>query len=229
MTEKQMKRPPPRAETTPKAKTKTRRTPKQTRAIASRENVIVGAKAALTEFGYTKLTMRNVASRSNTGVGTIYDYFSSKHAMLRELLQERLALRLEVFDETYADTSTSASVATFIQSYLQKMKTQGLWSKYDMELHRAAEADDDMQRLLDWHHEQTQKRYVDALLVAGSVWPKEDLQVVADYLITISNQFEQSLALTSDERSQKVTSWLIRKTFLSVVRDTLLKKPQNWL
>jgi len=207
---------------------KTRRTPKQTRSIASRENAIAGAKAALVKFGYAKLTMRNVASLSAVGVGTIYDYFPSKHAMLYELLQERLSLRLQVFDDTYSTTSATASVATFIQSYLERMRASGLWSKYDMELQRAGDADVDMQKLLDWHHKQTQNRYVEALLAAGSQWTREDLEVVADYLLTIVSQFEHSLAASSDEHAQKVTSWLIQKTFLSVVRDTLLKKPKSW-
>ena len=81
---------------------KIRRTPQQTRAITSRENAIEGAKAALEQFGYAKLTMRNVAAISKVGVGTIYDYFPSKHAMLHELLQARLSLRLQIFDDTYA-------------------------------------------------------------------------------------------------------------------------------
>jgi len=208
---------------------KIRRTPQQTRAITSRENAIEGAKAALEQYGYAKLTMRNVAALSKVGVGTIYDYFPSKHAMLHELLQARLSLRLQIFDDTYAAISANASVSSFIHSYLETMGASGLWSKYDRELQRAADEDDGMQKLLDWHHEQTQKRYVDALLAAGSPWPQKDLELVADYLLTIATQFEYGLAVSSNAYPQKVTSWLIRKTFLSIIRDTLLKKPHRWL
>ena len=77
-------------------KVRRRRVPKQERSIESREKAIQGAKAALEKFGYSNLTMRNVAAESEVGIGTIYDYFPSKHAMLEQLLKERLAGKIEI-------------------------------------------------------------------------------------------------------------------------------------
>lgn len=204
-------------------KVRRRRVPKQERSIESRAKAIQGAKSALEKFGYSKLTMRNVAAESEVGIGTIYDYFPSKHAMLHQLLKERLALRLEIFDETYESMSQDDPVSLFIDRYLERVREETLWSRFDVELHRAAEDDDEMQRLIDWHHDETVSRYVTALQTAGSKWPAKDLEAVASYLIAISAQFEPGVVAPIDSHSQIVTSWMIRRTFLMLVREVLTK------
>lgn len=209
-------------------KVRRRRVPKQERSIESREKAIQGAKAALEKFGYSNLTMRNVAAESEVGIGTIYDYFPSKHAMLEQLLKERLALRLEIFDETYDSMKEGEPVSIFIDRYLERVREEALWSRFDVELHRAAEDDDDMQRLIDWHHAETVDRYVSALQTAGSKWPIKDLEAVASYLIAISAQFEPGVVAPIDSHSQIVTSWMIRRTFLMLVREVLTKPARAW-
>lgn len=209
-------------------KVRRRRVPKQERSIESRDKAIQGARAALAKYGYSKLTMRNVAAESEVGIGTIYDYFPSKHAMLHQFLKERLSLRLEIFDEVYGGMTADAPVSVFIDRYLDRVRQEGLWSKFDVELHRSAEDDEDMQRLLDQHHEDTVDRYVSALAAAGSRWPKRDLEAVASYLIAISTQFEPGVVAPIDSHSQKVTSWMIRRTFLMLVREVLTKPPRKW-
>lgn len=209
-------------------KVRRRRVPKQERSIESRAKAIQGAKAALERYGYTKLTMRNVAAESEVGIGTIYDYFPSKHAMLRQLLKERLALRLEIFDETYGAMTPDIPVSTFIDRYLDRVRAEGLWSKFDVELHRAAEDDEEMQSLIDWHDQETIDRYVGALRAAGSKWPIRDLEPVASYLIAISAQFEPGVVAPIDSHAQRVTSWMIRRTFLMLVRETLTKPARSW-
>lgn len=209
-------------------KVRRRRVPKQERSIESRAKAIQGAKSALEKFGYSKLTMRNVAAESEVGIGTIYDYFPSKHAMLHQLLKGRLALRLEIFDETYESMSEDDPVSLFIDRYLERVREEALWSRFDVELHRAAEDDDEMQRLIDWHHDETVSRYVMALQTAGSKWPVKDLEAVASYLIAISAQFEPGVVAPIDSHSQIVTSWMIRRTFLMLVREVLTKPAREW-
>lgn len=209
-------------------KVRRRRVPKQERSIESRAKAIQGAKSALEKFGYSKLTMRNVAAESEVGIGTIYDYFPSKHAMLHQLLKERLALRLEIFDETYESMRQDDPVSLFIDRYLERVREETLWSRFDVELHRAAEDDDEMQRLIDWHHDETVSRYVTALQAAGSKWPVKDLEAVASYLIAISAQFEPGVVAPIDSHSQIVTSWMIRRTFLMLVREVLTKPAREW-
>lgn len=207
---------------------RSRRVPKQERSIESREKAIRGARSALERFGYAKLTMRNVAAESEVGVGTIYDYFSSKHAMLRQLLRQRLALRLEIFDDVYRSMKEGERVSLLIDRYQSRVRKEELWSKFDIELHRAAEDDEEMQRLLDWHHEETVNRYVGALQAAGSEWSEQDLKIVAGYLITISAQFAPGVVAPVDSHQQKLTSWLTRRTFLSLVREVLSTTGPKW-
>lgn len=209
-------------------KARRRRVPKQERSIESRAKAIQGARAALEKYGYSKLTMRNVATESDVGIGTIYDYFPSKHAMLHQLLEERLTLRLQIFDETYNAMNVDQPVSEFIDRYLARVREAGLWSKFDVELQRSADDDAEMQRLLDWHHEETVKRYVKTLSAAGSKWPVKDLKAVASYLIAISAKFEPGVVAPIDSHSQIVTSWMIRRTFLMLVKEVLSTPPRTW-
>ncbi|MDG0980581.1 MAG: TetR/AcrR family transcriptional regulator [Halieaceae bacterium] len=209
-------------------KVRCRRVPKQERSIESRAKAIRGARSALQKFGYSKLTMRNVAAESEVGIGTIYDYFPSKHAMLRQLLKERLTLRLEIFDETYEAMTPDIPVSTFIDRYLDRVREEVLWSRFDVELHRAAEDDDEMQSLIDWHHDETVNRYMTALRAAGSKWPVKDLEAVASYLSAISAQFEPGAVAPMSAHSKIVTSWMIRRTFLMLVSEVLTKPARQW-
>ena len=203
------------------SKARARRVPKQERSIESRAKALQGARAALAESGYGNFTMRGVAAVSSLGVGTIYDYFESKGAILRLLLKERLALHLEIFDETIEETTNETPVAEFIDRYLERMRAEDMWSRYDVELYAAARDDDALAELLDRHHEDFTNRYVDALRAAGSKWPDADLRAVASHLISVMRQFEPGAIVPKDNHALRVKVWMVRKTFLSIVREVL--------
>lgn len=214
--------------TSERFKDRNRRVPKQERSIESVAKVIHGAECALEKFGYSKLTMRNVAAMASVSVGTIYDYFPSKHAMLHRLLKNRLELRLNIFDEVYSGADTNLSLPFYMDRYLQRSHEEGLRSSFDMELQRAAEDDEEMQQLLKWHHDETVKRYVSALQAAGSTWPEDDLAAVSAYLIAILEIFEPSAESVKDPQAQKRTSWMLRRTILTLVKDVLATPPHEW-
>ncbi len=51
-----------------------------------KKNILSEVEALLSQEGYNAVTIRAVAKRCGVGVGTVYNYFSSKEALLAEFL-----------------------------------------------------------------------------------------------------------------------------------------------
>jgi len=65
------------------------RVPRQERAQRSRESLLEAGRAQLSELGYGGATAKKIASAAGVSVGTFYQYFPDKDALLRELAIER--------------------------------------------------------------------------------------------------------------------------------------------
>ena len=53
-----------------------------------REKLVCEAKRQVEELGYANLTIRSVAAVCGVGVGTVYNYFSSKDSLVAAFLLE---------------------------------------------------------------------------------------------------------------------------------------------
>lgn len=105
---------------------KVRKTPVQTRSGATVEAIHEAAIQVLLAEGLTRLTTTRVAERAGVSVGTLYQYFPNKEALLFALLQrhfEELASAMEgigpddakqplsILAEQIADTYVSVKIA----------------------------------------------------------------------------------------------------------------------
>lgn len=68
-----------------------RKQPRQARAVATVSAVLEGAAQVLETDGFEKMTTTSVARRAGTSVGTLYQYFPSKDALLVALIEARMA------------------------------------------------------------------------------------------------------------------------------------------
>ena len=53
-----------------------------------KNNILSVSKDELFNKGYKELNMRNIAKRTNTAVGTIYNYFNSKEILVASIILE---------------------------------------------------------------------------------------------------------------------------------------------
>ena len=65
------------------------RVPTQARAVRTRAKLVAAAQGELSERGYAGATAKSIAKRAGCSVGTFYQYFTDKDAVLRELGRER--------------------------------------------------------------------------------------------------------------------------------------------
>jgi len=70
---------------------KTRRTPRQPRSEATVEAILEAAFQLLEQGGVEALTTNHIAERAGVSVGTLYQYFRGKQAILAALAQRRAA------------------------------------------------------------------------------------------------------------------------------------------
>lgn len=68
-----------------------RKQPRQVRAELTRERILAAAAHVFAEFGYAAGTTNRIAERARVSIGSLYQYFPNKDAILAELLVVHLA------------------------------------------------------------------------------------------------------------------------------------------
>lgn len=86
--------------------TGTRRTPRQRRSQQRVRNIIASTGELLDEVGYSKLTTNAIAQRAETSIGSLYQFFPNKDAVVSQLVQ---GYRKELHE--FLDSSISIGMA----------------------------------------------------------------------------------------------------------------------
>lgn len=79
-----------------------RRQPQQARSRRRQEQILAAAAEVVGERGYTDLTMTALASRAGVSVGSLYQHFRDREAVLAALAEPRLAELTEQFDRRFS-------------------------------------------------------------------------------------------------------------------------------
>jgi AcrR family transcriptional regulator len=73
------------------ARLKPRKLPRQARSRASFDAILDGCARVLERGGYESLTTNGVAEAAGVGIGTLYDFFPNREAIVVALAEQRLA------------------------------------------------------------------------------------------------------------------------------------------
>ncbi|OWY61320.1 hypothetical protein B7486_64405, partial [cyanobacterium TDX16] len=68
-----------------------RKAPRQQRAVETRARILEAAAEVFTEHGYAAGTTNRIAERAGMSVGSLYQYFPNKDAILVELVELHIA------------------------------------------------------------------------------------------------------------------------------------------
>ncbi|MFW6288050.1 MAG: TetR/AcrR family transcriptional regulator [bacterium] len=78
------------------------------------------------EFGYEKTTMEMIAGDAELGVGTLYNYYSSKHDIFFSIIEISSEKYVGQFDEVIGNCETLAdSIYRFIDIYMECFSVYG--------------------------------------------------------------------------------------------------------
>jgi AcrR family transcriptional regulator len=85
-----------------RARIVTRKRPKQERSEALYEAILAAAAAELVAKGYAQATTNRIAVAAGVSVGSLYQYFPSKDAIIVELMRRYRATRIAIVEEKLA-------------------------------------------------------------------------------------------------------------------------------
>lgn len=106
-----------------------RKSPVQARSAASVEAILEATIQVLLEIGKERLTTTRVAKRAGVSVGTLYQYFPNKSALLQAVLKRHLSRVTEAVERTCADQRgqslkqmATAVITTFLAAKMTDVK-----------------------------------------------------------------------------------------------------------
>jgi AcrR family transcriptional regulator len=110
----------------PQSALEPRKTPVQARSIASVEAILKATIQVLLKGGKESLTTTRVAARAGVSVGTLYQYFPNKSALLRAALQrhmDEIGAAVQAACREQAGASLQAMATALVTAFLNaKMK-----------------------------------------------------------------------------------------------------------
>ncbi|MGH7283880.1 MAG: TetR/AcrR family transcriptional regulator [Polyangiaceae bacterium] len=84
----------------PRLKTIPRKSPNQDRAKATVEAILTATAHVLVKEGYDRASTNRIAIEAGVSIGSLYQYFPSKEALVATLLERHMADMMQVFEDT---------------------------------------------------------------------------------------------------------------------------------
>ncbi len=96
--------------------------PKQKRSRQRVEAILNAASELFAEVGYESATIVEIAARSNTAVGSMYQFFANKEAILYALIERYVAAATATFANMQVETFPEMTLEQSIKSILVPLK-----------------------------------------------------------------------------------------------------------
>lgn len=111
---------------------KPRKRPRQARAQATVEAILEAAAHILRDQGYEKASTNRIAERAGVSIGSLYQYFPNKRAIVCELIDQHVQGMLELLIEKLADLAQ----APLEQACLETVRAMVSAKQLDPQLHQ---------------------------------------------------------------------------------------------
>lgn len=160
-----------------------RKLPTQDRSKASIEKILQGTRELLKSGGPTAVTTPNIAAQSGVSVGSIYQYFPNKEAIIHALYESKLAHIREIATDPKWQAETDWS--TFFAKWIRAIKHGEALMDYDLSMNEAVQHFPGLSGVSQTHAETFADIIVSHLKRLGSRWPDDalfDLAVHAFFL-----------------------------------------------
>jgi AcrR family transcriptional regulator len=123
-----------------------RKLPEQDRSRATVDAIVDATARVLVKHGYDAFTTNRVAEKAGVSVGSLYQYFPNKEALLSELMR-RHVMEIERGVEEMAEMARSAPLADVVRTGIEQNVRS---HQIDPELHRVLSEEVPRLGSLDW-------------------------------------------------------------------------------
>jgi len=89
--------------------------------IARKDRIFAAAVDLFNNKGFSNTSMQDIAEKSNVAVGTLYNYFPSKHDLLLDIIQEQMEFKISDSDEIFTVNLTEQKAKDAIKLLLRKI------------------------------------------------------------------------------------------------------------
>lgn len=97
-----------------------RKEPRQERSRATVDAILTAAAEVFERSGYDRTTTDAIAERAGVSVGTLYQYFPTKDALLRKLVERHIAAIVRALTPVILGSDASTDLTTFLSSLTQR-------------------------------------------------------------------------------------------------------------
>lgn len=88
-----------------KTRTTPRKLPQQDRSKVTVEAILIATAHILTQFGYEKANTNRIAELAGVSIGSLYQYFPNKEALVTALAQQHVNTMMEIIESKLKDSS----------------------------------------------------------------------------------------------------------------------------
>jgi AcrR family transcriptional regulator len=107
----------------PSAKRKPRKSPSQSRSKDTVDAIVAAATRILRERGYAQTNVNRVAERAGVSVGSLYQYFPSKEALVAEVARRHSTRMIDAFqdvpEQLFDSSDFDATFAQAVRAYFE--------------------------------------------------------------------------------------------------------------
>jgi AcrR family transcriptional regulator len=166
-----------------------RKKPSQPRSQKMVKGILDATRSLLKQSGDLKLsriTTNHIAREAGISVGSLYQYFPNKEAILFELYKEMLGQFSSVLEEFKTEASLSLPREVFFDRFIRAMKGAESEVKVVFEMHNAMKIYPMLAEADRHHAEQIATEMANFMKHFGSKWSMKKLQRLALYVYYIN-------------------------------------------
>jgi AcrR family transcriptional regulator len=191
----------PRKQITP------RKEASQLRSRATIDRIVDATWEMLGISGAKSVSTRSIARVSGVTIGSIYQYFPNKEAILFELFRRRLEVVLVTFDELSTPEMARLSPLEWVERYTQTFDRLGWNQPAQHELDKACRWDARLAKLVETHYEKMRQKLTD---LYRQFYPEADetsVRVLAQFIYGIELMEARMLRAESAAGRSLIRKW----------------------
>lgn len=165
-----------------------RRVPLQQRGQQTVDQILQASAQVIERDGLDKLTTRRIAVEAGLSVGSVYEYFPNKEAVLSAMVVQWFDQLLLTLDKHHPSNTGCRDILTYMQAMVEAVRQDYIDQPALGAMLSALGAIPTLRELVEQHDERVTAKLADALLMMAPTIPLEELRATARSIALVSHE-----------------------------------------